>query len=146
MRNRLLSLLLVVVMLFGMLISTVSCQQLEEFIGYENLDQEYLDKYYPGMNQGNNNPGGDQPGGDQPGEDIPAGPQKPGDDTPTVPNEHASYAEPEEGYNLITFYWSNPLISNTSESFFMPTFRFLTLPVMGMESLYPQGQCFCFVV
>ena len=112
MRNRLLSLLLVVVMLFGMLISTVSCQQLEEFIGYENLDQEYLDKYYPGMNQGNNNPEGDQPG-----EDIPAGPQKPGGDTPTVPNEHASYAEPEEGYNLITFYWSNPLISNTSESF-----------------------------
>ena len=112
MRNRLLSLLLVVVMLFGMLISTVSCQQLEEFIGYENLDQEYLDKYYPGMNQGNNNPEGDQPG-----EDVPAGPQKPGEDTPTVPNEHASYAEPEEGYNLITFYWSNPLISNTSESF-----------------------------
>ena len=42
MKKRLVSLLLVIVMLLGM----VSCQSLEAFIGYENLDQEYLDKYF----------------------------------------------------------------------------------------------------
>ena len=108
MRNRLLSLLLVVVMLFGMLISTVSCQQLEEFIGYENLDQEYLDKYYPGMNQGNNNPEGDQPGEDVPGGNPEDDPNKnPDEEIVEVPNTHAPGFVEQEGYNLITFFWKN---------------------------------------
>ena len=111
MRNRLISLLLVAMMLFGMVISVVSCESLEQFVGYENLDQEYLEKYHPelvvgGNNQGGNNQGGNNQGGNQ--DNIP-------DDA--IPNEHASYAERKEGYNLVTFYWSNPLIKNTSEAF-----------------------------
>ena len=70
MKKRLVSLLLVVMMLFGM----VSCQALESFIGYENLDQEYLDKYYPGMYPGTGSNGGSNTGdsgNDGPTEQVP---------------------------------------------------------------------------
>ena len=114
MTKRIISLILVLIMVLGVLISTASCapiEKLEEFVGYENLGDEYMDKYYPGWN---NSTGG--------GEDHThnyvngkcecgvADPNyKPGGDVVTVPNEHASYAEPKDGYNLITFYWYNPL-------------------------------------
>ena len=102
MKKRLVSLVLVIMMLFGM----VSCQALESFIGYENLDQEYLDKYYPGMFPGTGDSGnvvlpddGDQGNNDQ-------GNNNQGS-VETIPSEHASYAVHKDGYNLITFYWSN---------------------------------------
>ncbi len=86
MTKRIVSLVLVFVMLFAICMTTVSCAQLEEFIGEENLGDEYLNKYYPDRNNG--------------GDD---------NDIVKIPNEHASYAVKKEGYNLITFYWNNPM-------------------------------------
>ena len=96
MTNRLVSLVLVLVMLFGVCISTASCAYLEGIVGEENLGDEYMDKYYPDRDKGD---GGitDKPDDGGNGETV------------KVPNEHASYAEKKEGYNLITFYWSNPM-------------------------------------
>ena len=51
MTKRLISFILVFIMLLGIMISTASCVALEEFIGYENLGDEYLDKYYPDREQ-----------------------------------------------------------------------------------------------
>ena len=108
MTKRIVSLVLVLATLFGICMSTVSCTYLEGIVGEENLGDEYLDKYYPdrdtanndnnnsGNNGGNNNNGGN--GGN---EYVPTG-------------EHASYAEKKEGYNLITFYWNNPMIKDMS--------------------------------
>ena len=92
MTNRLVSLVLVLVMLFGVCISTASCAYLEGIVGEENLGDEYMDKYYPDRDKGD---GGitDKPDDGGNGETV------------KVPNEHASYAEKKEGYNLITFYW-----------------------------------------
>ena len=87
MTNRLVSLVLVLVMLFGVCISTASCAYLEGIVGEENLGEDYMNKYYPDR----------VPGGDE------------GNDEQPVLGEHASYAEKKEGYNLITFYWSNPM-------------------------------------
>ena len=109
MTKRLLSLILVVVMLLGVCISTASCVMLEEYIGYENLPEDYLDKYYPdgvpgAGDSGNNNQGGT--GNNQGG----TGNNNQGNDggnTVVIPNEHASYAVEREGYNLVTFYWYN---------------------------------------
>ena len=93
MRNRLLSLLLVAVMLFGMIVSTVSCQMLEEYVGYENLGQDYLDKYYPDRDQANGDNGTEDEGNN-------------GGNTGFQGN-HDPDIKPEEGYNLITFFWNN---------------------------------------
>ena len=95
MKKRLVSLVLVIMMLFGM----VSCQALESFIGYENLDQEYLDKYYPGMypNTGDNGNGGNT--GDSGNGGSGSG--------NTVANTHKPGTEEIEGYNRITFFWYN---------------------------------------
>ena len=59
MRNRLLSLLLVVLMLFSIVVSTVSCAQLEQFVGYENLGDDYINKYYPNGLPGTGDSGND---------------------------------------------------------------------------------------
>ena len=110
MTKRLLSFILVCVMILGICLTTASCAQLEEFVGYENLGDEYMDKYHPGWNDG----GSDEHvhnfvnGKCECGESDPnyvAG----GGNTEIIPNEHASYAEHKDGYNLITFYWYNPL-------------------------------------
>ena len=87
MTKRLISLALVVVMLLGILVSTASCalyQSLEEFVGAENLGQDYFDKYYPDAN------------------DDTA-------DTNNGNNKHDSKVQREDGCNLITFFWSNKL-------------------------------------
>ena len=114
MTKRIISLILVLIMVLGILVSTASCapiEKLEQFVGYENLGDEYMDKYYPGWND------------DIPGEQdhthnyidgkcecgVTDPSYKPGGDVVTVPNEHASYAEHKDGYNLITFYWNNPM-------------------------------------
>lgn len=107
MAKRLLSLVLVVVMLLGVCITTASCVQLEEFIGYENLGEDYLNKYYPdgypgqesaGGNGGNNNGGNN--GGSNNGGNTGTG--------VVIPNKHDPDVEaaklPNE--NLITFYWN----------------------------------------
>ena len=113
MTKRIVSIVLVLMMLLGICISTASCAYLERVVGEENLGEEYMDKYYPdrdkgdGNNSANTNPGGDNgenQGGNQDGNQ--GGNQ--GDEN-VIPNEHASYAERKEGYNLITFYWYNPL-------------------------------------
>ena len=96
MKKRLVSLILVVMMLFGM----VSCQALESFIGYENLDQEYLDKYYPGQYPGT----GDSGNGGNTGDGGNGGNSGP---TEQVPNTHKAGTEEIEGYNRITFFWYN---------------------------------------
>ena len=108
MTKRIVSLVLVLATLFGICMSTVSCTYLEGIVGEENLGDEYLDKYYPdrdtadnggnGGNGGNNNNGGNNGGNEY----VPTG-------------EHASYAEKKEGYNLITFYWNNPMIKDMSK-------------------------------
>ena len=108
MTKRIISLVLVFVMLFAICVSTVSCAQLEEFIGEENLGEDYLNKYYPDKYPV---AGGDDTT-DTP--DEPDQPENPGNQGGnnqgnTIPNEHASYAEHKDGYNLITFYWYNPL-------------------------------------
>ena len=104
MTKRIISLVLVFVMLFAICVSTVSCAQLEEFIGEENLGEDYLNKYYPDRNNGvadggNNNSGNNGNGGST---------------NSASTGEHASYAEKKEGYNLITFFWNNPLIKDMS--------------------------------
>ena len=105
MTKRLVSFILVFIMLLGIMISTASCVALEEFIGYENLGDEYLDKYYPDREQAN---GGDDKEDVTPTPDPTPDPDDgKNDDVATIPNEHASYAEHKDGYNLITFYWSN---------------------------------------
>ena len=98
MRNRLLSLILVVIMLFGICATTASCAQLEQFVGYENLGEDYMNKYYPdGIGGGDGD--GDSEGGNGDG----------GGNTETVPNQHDPEVAREEGCNLITFFWNNPL-------------------------------------
>ena len=92
MTKRIISFVLAFVMLFGVLISTASCAYLEGIVGEENLGEDYMNKYYPDR----------VPGGDE------------GNDEQPVLGEHASYAEKKEGYNLITFYWNNPLIKDMS--------------------------------
>ena len=90
MTKRILSFVLVVVMLLGICVSTASCVQLEEFIGYENLPEDYLDKYYPngvGGGEGNN-------------DDI---------IVDNSNNHHDPEVERLPGHNLITFFWNNPL-------------------------------------
>ncbi|MBO7196122.1 MAG: type I pullulanase [Clostridia bacterium] len=89
MTKRILSLVLVLVMLLGICISTASCAYLEGIVGEENLGDEYMDKYYPDRNTGTGN-----------------GENNDGEVDNTL-NEHASYAEKKDGYNLITFYWNN---------------------------------------
>ena len=127
MTKRLISFILVIVMLLGVMISTASCVALEEFIGYENLSDEYLDKYYPdreqtgdntnngnnggntgdsGNNGGNtgNNGGNTGNNGDSGNNGDPGNSGGNTDEPVGIPNEHASYAEHKDGYNLITFY------------------------------------------
>ena len=106
MTKRLLSFILVCVMILGICITTASCAQLEQFVGYENLGDEYMDKYHPGWNDGNDSAGGEE--NENGGNTETPGGEQGGNDENTVPNEHASYAEKKEGYNLITFYWNNP--------------------------------------
>ncbi len=89
MTKRILSLFLVVVMLLGICVSTASCAALEEFIGYDNLPEDYMDKYYP------NGVGGETGGGSNTG----------GNEN----NHHDPDVVREEGHNLITFFWNNPL-------------------------------------
>ena len=54
MTKRLISLVLVVMMLFGICASVASCAQLEEFVGAENLGQEYFDKFHSDGKTGSN--------------------------------------------------------------------------------------------
>ena len=87
MTKRLISLVLVAMMLFGICVSTASCalyKSLEEFVGAENLGQEYFDKYYPSTDTGNNGN-----------------------------NQHDPNVTREEGCNLLTFFWSNKLWTNS---------------------------------
>ena len=96
MNKRIVSLALVLVMLFGICVSTASCAYLEGIVGEENLGDEYMDKYYPDRDKGDGEVTDKPDGGDN------------GDEIVKIPGEHASYAEKKEGYNLITFYWNNP--------------------------------------
>ena len=98
MRNRLLSLLLVVMMLFGIIVSTASCAMLEDFVGEEHLGDDYLDKYRPGEDgtdeeDPDKNPPDEEPDNDPPTEEV----ENKGD--PDVPKK--------DGYNQITFFWKN---------------------------------------
>ena len=86
MTKRLISLVLVVMMLFGIGVSAVSCAMLEEFVGEENLGQDYMDKYYPDRNQASGTDNGN--------------------------NQHDPNVQREEGCNLITFFWNNKLWTN----------------------------------
>ena len=116
MTKRIVSIVLVLMMLLGICITTASCAYLESVVGEENLGEEYMNKYYPDRNQGNGsanvNPGTTPDDG---GDETPDGGNQGGNQTPddggeeevTIPNEHSSYAEKREGYNLITFYWNN---------------------------------------
>ena len=102
MTKRLLSLILVVVMLLGICITTASCAKLEQFIGYENLGDEYLNKYYP-----DGVPGlGDTAGGDDSGSEN-------GGNNGGVVDNSMNHHDPEverlPGHNLITFFWDNPV-------------------------------------
>ena len=114
MRNRLLSLVLVVVMLFGICVTTASCAQLEQFVGYENLGDDYINTYYPdgipgyeggtGGNGGSNNNGGNTGNnGGNTGDD-----EDEGVFVDTV-SKHDTAVERLPGHNLITFFWNNPL-------------------------------------
>ena len=109
MTKRIVSFVLVLVSLLAMCISTASCAKLEAFVGEENLGDEYMDKYYPDRDKGEID-GEDGPVIVNPDEDENQDePNTPDKDENTTPNEHASYAEKKDGYNLITFYWYNPL-------------------------------------
>ena len=99
MTKRIVSLVLVLMMLVGMIISTVSCAQLEAFIGEENLGDEYMDKYYPDRNNGGTTENPDQ-GGNGGNE---------GEDTVKIPNKGDPDVPKIEGYNQITFFWNNPM-------------------------------------
>ena len=94
MTKRLISLLLVVVTLLSICISTVSCAQLEAFVGEENLGEDYMNKYYPDRNQGGSD------------EDV----------IIEVPNEHDPDVVREEGCNLLTFFWSNKTWTKDEET------------------------------
>ena len=113
MTKRIISLVLVFVMLFAVCVSAVSCAQLEEFIGEENLGEDYLNKYYPDrypVGEGNTeNPGNTENSGNTENPDD----GNNGGSTEVVKGEHASYAESikKDGYNLITFYWRNKVMS-----------------------------------
>ena len=110
MTKRIISLVLVFVMLFAICITTASCAQLEAFVGEENLGEDYMNKYYPDRNNGgsdehvHNFVNGKCECGESDPNYVPGG-----GNTEVIPNEHASYAEHKDGYNLITFYWYNPL-------------------------------------
>ena len=103
MTKRVISFILVVIMLFALCISTASCAQLEEFVGYENLGDEYMDKYHPEWNDGTADGGSDHThnfveGKCECGESDPN--YTPGGDVQdpnVIPNEHASYAEKKDG-------------------------------------------------
>ena len=99
MTKRIVSLVLVLMMLVGMIISTGSCAQLEAFIGEENLGDEYMDKYYPDRNNGGTTENPDQ-GGNGGNE---------GEDTVKIPNKGDPDVPKIEGYNQITFFWNNPM-------------------------------------
>ena len=96
MTKRIVSLVLVLIMLLGICISTASCAYLEGIVGEENLGDEYMDKYYPDRDKGDGEIT-DKPDSGNDGETV------------KIPSEHASYAEKKDGYNLITFYWNNPM-------------------------------------
>ena len=110
MTKRLISLVLALVMLCAICLTTVSCvAKLEAFVGEENLGDEYMDKYYPDRDKGDQDDEvivvpGDSDNKDEGNND---------NETVKIPNEHASYAEKKEGYNLITFYWSNKNVDIT---------------------------------
>ena len=89
MTKRLISLILVVMMLFGIGVSTVSCAQLEAFVGYENLGEDYMNKYHPELSGGG------------------------GDTNNNGSNQHDPNVQREEGCNLITFFWNNKLWTNS---------------------------------
>ena len=85
MTKRIISLMLVALMLFGICISAASCalyKSLEEFVGAENLGPEYFEKYYP-TDDGAINGG------------------------VASANKHDPNVQREEGCNLITFFWNN---------------------------------------
>ena len=107
MTKRIVSLVLVLLMLFSICLTTVSCvAKLEAFVGEENLGDEYMDKYYPDRDKGEQ---GDDPVVDPNPDPNPDDGKEDDKEDGKIPNEHASYAERKEGYNLITFYWYNPL-------------------------------------
>ena len=98
MTKRIISFVLVFVMLLGICVSAASCAQLEEYVGLENMGQDYIDKYHPDLGQA---------GGE--GNDTPT-PGKPGGEIVDNSNNHHDPDVPrEEGCNLITFFWNNPL-------------------------------------
>ena len=109
MTKRLLSLILVVVMLLGVCISTASCVQLEEFIGYENLGEEYLNKYYPDGYPGQESAGNG-------GSDNGGSGNNDGGSTVIIPNQHDPDVERLPGHNLLTFYWYNRSWTSTDEN------------------------------
>ncbi len=98
MTKRIISLILVLISVFSFCFTAASCAYLEGVVGEENLGEEYMNKYYPDRN--------DASAG---GEGSTGGTEDDGGSGEIIPNEHASYAVREEGYNLITFYWYNPL-------------------------------------
>ncbi|MBQ7326196.1 MAG: type I pullulanase [Clostridia bacterium] len=95
MTKRILSFVLVVVMLLGICVSTASCVQLEEFIGYENLPEDYLDKYYPDREQAGGENDDENNGENGGGSGV------------IIPNKHDPDVERLPGHNLLTFYWNN---------------------------------------
>ena len=110
MRNRLVSLLLVALMLFSIVVTTVSCAQLEQFVGYENLGDDYINKYYPNGLPGTGNGGTGDIGGN--GGNGGNGGIEDDDDDVIVDNSnnhHDPDVERLPGHNLITFFWNNPL-------------------------------------
>ena len=114
MAKRLLSLVLVVVMLLGVCITTASCVQLEEFIGYENLGEDYLNKYYPDGYPGQEGTGngGTGNGGSGTGDSGSGSGSGNGGSGVVVANQHDPDVERLPGHNLITFFWNNPLWVN----------------------------------
>ena len=107
MTKRIISLVLVFVMLFAICMTTASCAQLEEFIGEENLGEDYMNKYYPDRNTAD---GGNTP-------DTPDEPDDGNDEKPEeiIKGEHVPGVEREEGHNLITFYWNKGIIKDISD-------------------------------
>ena len=104
MANRLISLFLVFVMLFGIIVSTASCTMLEEFVGEENLGEDYMNKYYPDRNQAGND---DSNSGTT---------NKPVAGTVVPVSQHDPDVPREEGCNLITFFWNSRTWTKSAEA------------------------------
>ena len=104
MTKRIISFVLVFIMLLGICVSAASCAQLEDYVGLENMGQDYIDKYHPDYGQA----GGDQPDPEKPDSGNVGG----GDIIDNSNNHHDPDVPREEGCNLITFFWNNPLWVN----------------------------------